>query len=351
MSTPIVRVAAEDQIAPRSRKRSRGKAAGTIALGDAARAVLNEAPSAMTLRQLYYALVSSGAAEKTEASYGRLKRVMRELREAGTVPWQRLVDHTRAVYEPRTWDGIEALLRDSARMYRRDLMRYQNVAVQLWAESDSIGSVIQQKADHYCIPTFIGRGYAARGYLWEAAKDAAEAHAAGKTVHILHVGDHDPSGEDIFRDVEQTLRTYALAVEQGQSVMSVRITETPSKTDWLHAQRLALTAAQVDQYSLPVRPAKASDVRTAKFTGRGAVEVEALPLEALLNLVEAAIQALIDPEALRVAEIAEQSERDTMRLIANRPIEQLAHTEAAPHSKENGRAVEVENRRREPWEN
>ncbi len=260
----------------------RGRAPATLALADAARDVLARSPYAMTLRQLYYALISAGALPKVEAAYGRLKRVMRELREDGTVPWEWLVDHTRSVFQARTWDGLAGLLADSARLYRRDLMRSQPVAIQLWAESDSIGSVIARTADRYTIPTFIGRGYSARGYLWAAAQDAVQAHQAGKRVHILHVGDHDPSGEDIFRDVSETLRLYAIAVETARPAAHVRdllalraeawcIDDIPEvlalETPWLSCDRLALTAEQIEEYGLPVRPPKTSDVRAAGFTG------------------------------------------------------------------------------------
>lgn len=321
-----------EQSAPRSKMPGRGKAASTVELGKAAYDVLSASPYAMTLRQLYYALVSTGAIAKTEAGYGKLKRVMRDLREDGSIPWDWLVDHTRAVFQPRTFDGIEGLLADSARLYRRDLMRQQDVAIQVWAESDSIGSVIAQTADRYTIPTFIGRGYSARGYLWSAAQDAVKAHEAGKRVSILHVGDHDPSGEDIFRDVMETLRAYSLAVVMDRSVSRIRSLfdgyTIEHLTYWLEFERLALTAEQVDAYDLPARPPKASDVRTAKFTGRGAVEVEALPVEALLALVEDAITDLIDTDALRVAEMAEESERTIAKRIAGTPIDRLLEASA-----------------------
>ena len=324
-----------EQSAPRSEIPGRGRAAATIALGVAARDVLAGSAYAMTLRQLYYALVSTGAIPKSQAAYEKLKRVMRDLREDGTVPWSRLVDHTRSVFEPRTWDGIADLLNDTARLYRRNLMRDQDAAIQLWAESDSIGSVIAQPADRYCIPTFIARGYSARGYLWGAAGDAVAAHRAGKAeVHILHVGDHDPSGEDIFRDVVDTLRLYALAVQMDRPVLVVRNLferkgwDLADYTDWLLFERLALTPEQVAEYDLPTRPPKASDVRTAKFTGVGAVEVEALPVEALLTIVEDAILDRIDTTALRVAELAEQSERTIAQRIAATPVERLMEASA-----------------------
>ncbi|HSW43081.1 MAG TPA: hypothetical protein VLM76_11285 [Patescibacteria group bacterium] len=306
----------------------RGKAAATVALGDAARLILAASPYAMTLRQLYYALVSTGALVKTDAAYGKLKRVMTALREDGSVPWDWLVDHTRSVFQSRTWSGIEGLLADSARLYRRDLMRSQEVAVQLWAESDSIGSVIAPVADRYCIPTFIGRGYSARGYLWSAARDAVAAHQADKEVVILHVGDFDPSGLDIFRDVEETIRTYVGAITLTVSVAALRegargegvIEEL---TDWLIVERLALTADQIEEYGLPARPPKSSDARTAKFTGAGSVEVEALPVDALLAIVEDAILDHIDEDALNAVKLAEASEREIVGRIARTPINRL----------------------------
>jgi hypothetical protein len=341
--------ARRSQLQPRSQKRGRGKAADTLALGDAAYQVLRRTAWAMTLRQLFYALVSESAIPKTEAAYAKLKRVMRDLREDGSVPWDWLVDHTRAVFRPRTFDGLEGLLNESADLYRRDLMRQQKVAIQLWAESDSIGSVIAQVADRYTIPTFIGRGYAARGYLWEAAKDAVAAHAAGKEVVILHVGDYDPSGEDIFRDVEETLRLYSVAVEWEDSVNEVRrwlreeihdVGFTPDrvwrhngetewqstlvdKTTWLAVERLALTPEQIAEHELPERPPKKSDPRTKTFRGSGVVEVEALPVDDLLSIVGSAITDFIDTDALRVIEVAEQSEREVMQRIAATSIEKL----------------------------
>lgn len=323
---------------PRSRKPGRGKSAATIELGQAAATAIRRSGRALTLRQLYYVLVSEQVIPKDEASYGRLKRVMRDLREEGVIPWDWLVDHTRQVFQPRTWDGLEGLLADSAAMYRRDLMRNQNVAIQLWAESDSVGSVIADVADRYTVPTFIGRGYSARGYLWAAAEDAVEAHEAGKTVHILHVGDYDPSGEDIYRDVEQTLSIYAEAIEYRTSANEVRRwleanlgDDWPSVyggTDWLRFERLALTSEQIEEHNLPSRPPKASDVRTAKFSGTGAVEVEALPVDVLLGIVEDAIQARIDPGALATIELAERSEQEIARRIAGTPVEKLIEAAA-----------------------
>ena len=191
----------------------RGRAAKTIQLAEDAKRILTASRWPLTVRQLYYRLVGEGSIPKTVASYRALVRLVVRLREEGEIPWTRIVDNTRAILQPAVHDGLEELLRSTAKLYRSDLMAQQPVAIQVWAESDSIGSVIGMATDPYAVPVFIGRGYASRGYLWTAAADAVAAYRAGKDVHLLHVGDYDPSGLDIFRDVEATLRLYAAAID------------------------------------------------------------------------------------------------------------------------------------------
>ncbi len=318
---------------PRSTKRGRGRAAATVELLGHAVDVLDGSRWAMTLRHLHYVLVSRADAgllagyDKSDRSYNRLKRVMRDAREDGTVPWSRLVDHARVVDAVRTFDGIRGLLDDAQRFYRADLMRQQPVTIQIWAESDSVGSVVAQVARRYTIPTFIGRGYTSRGYVMDAARDIVAAGRAGKGVVILHVGDHDPSGEDIFRDLEETLRLYVVSADFGQPVAHCRRgmsrVDVEDATDWVTIERIALTPDQIADYGLPYRPVKTSDSRAGSFTGRGAVEVEALPVDALLGIVEDEIESWIDPAALETAKLAEQSEREIMHRIAGTPIERL----------------------------
>src|SRR5262249_17020012 len=60
----------------------------------------------------------------------------------------------------------------------------------------------------------------------------------------------------------------------------------------IHFERLAITVRQIEAYGLPLRPTKSSDSRRAKFTakfGEGSVELDALHLDLLRNLVRLAI--------------------------------------------------------------
>lgn len=268
-----------------------------------------EAP--LTLRQLYYRLVATGAIPKTEGAYGTVKRLLLELRESGRVPWRYIIDNTRWVTQATMHDGPEAALRATAAHYRRDLMRSQPVRIEVWAESDSIGSVLAEVTNEYGVPLYIGRGYASRGYLRSAAEEIAEAVMDDKLTLILHLGDYDPSGEDIARSVEETLERYVAEILLGDGVEDGLI------RDVLPAfERLAVTPEQIEEMDLPYRPVKATDPRTARFAGAGSVEIEAIPRRVILDILRDRIEEELDHDALQIVRVAEESERSILARIA-----------------------------------
>jgi hypothetical protein len=112
---------------------------------------------------------------------------------------------------------------------------------------------------------------------------------------LLHVGDFDPSGESIFAALTEDAAAF---VEADRTLHTSRI----------DAVRVALTADQVAEYSLPPSPAKASDSRSKAWTG-GTCQLEALPPDVLARLVREAILERLDQDTIgRVLEI-ERGER------------------------------------------
>jgi hypothetical protein len=130
-------------------------------------------------------------------------------------------------------------------------------------------------------------GFASLTLTWEAARNIA-AEARGRPVHVLYVGDYDPAGVLIDREIESELRRHLPAAE-------------------IHFHRLAITAEQIALMGLPTKPAKAGD-RRGGFAG-GTVEAEAMPASVLRGLLSDAIEVFVDPRQLAVLEAAEESER------------------------------------------
>ena len=202
-------------------KRGRGKAADTIALGQIAHDVLADARSAMTLRQLYYALVSVGAIPKVEPSYDRLKRVMKDLREDRTIPGI----GSSTTPGPCSRRGPSMVSRACYR-HREALPTRSHAPTE--GRHSAVGRVRLDRQRHRRRRRSLLRPDVHRPGLQRARLPVGRREGcrrgprAGKTVHILHVGDFDPSGEDIYRDVEETLRLYAIAVDLDWPVADVR---------------------------------------------------------------------------------------------------------------------------------
>ncbi len=71
---------------------------------------------------------------------------------------------------------------------------------------------------------------------------------------------------------------------------------------------LAVTDEQIDEWELPTRPEK---------QGKGeAVELDAIPPNRLVSLVEDAITNVIEPDAWAKEQAAEQSERQILEQMA-----------------------------------
>jgi hypothetical protein len=113
---------------------------------------------------------------------------------------------------------------------------------------------------------------------------------------IYQLGDHDPSGVAAWDDIQHKLRDFVYDDIE------------------LIFERIAVTPEQIITMRLPTRPTKLSDTRAAKFDGES-VEVDAIPSSVLRRLVRDAIEQWIDPDALRLTRIAEESEREILEQI------------------------------------
>jgi hypothetical protein len=248
-----------------------------------------------TVRQVFYALTVRGVIAKAEIEYQRtVVRLLREMREAGTIPFEWIADNTRWQRKPTTFTGIEACLNSTSKFYRRDLWAAMPVYVEVWCEKDALAGVLMEETEFYDVPLMVARGYASISFLHSAAMAIA---ARGKPAYIYHFGDLDPSGVDAARDIEVKLRRYAPGAE-------------------IHFERPAVTRAQVEEWNLPTRPTKQTDTRAKKFGSATSVELDAIPAQKLRQLVRECIERHVDQHQLGILKIAEESERGFLKSVA-----------------------------------
>jgi hypothetical protein len=248
-----------------------------------------------TVRQVFYALTVRGLIKKEEIEYQRtVVRLLGELREAGTIPFEWIADNTRWQRKPTTFIGIEECLNATAKHYRRDLWAAMPVYVEVWCEKDALAGVLMEETEPYDVPLMVAKGYASLSFLHSAAMMI---RAKKKPAYIYHFGDLDPSGVDAARDIEAKLRRYAPEAE-------------------IHFERPAVTREQVEQWNLPTRPTKMTDTRAKKFGSDTSVELDAIPAARLREVVRECIERHIDKHQLSILRVAEESERGLFTKLA-----------------------------------
>lgn len=249
----------------------------------------------MTVRQVFYQLVSMGAIDKTEGEYkNAVDRLLVRMRRNGELPFGWLSDNTRWMRKPRTFSSLNDMLRTSAAAYRRAVWDNQEAYVEIWLEKDALAGVLAEETHPWDVPLMVVRGFSSLTFLHSAAQTIAE---IGKPTYLYYFGDYDPSGVTIPQKVERDLRTFAREINPKAEI---------------YFERVGVTLEQVEQYNLPTRPTKKSDSRSKSFKGRS-VEVDALPNHVLRELARECITRHVDERALHTLKVAEASERATLK--------------------------------------
>jgi hypothetical protein len=256
-----------------------------------------EANAPMTVRQVFYRAVSAGLIAKTENEYRQtICRLLKDMRLEGDLAFSDIVDGTRWMHKPPSFKSLDAAVQSWQAAYRRDLWDAQETYVEVWIEKDALVGVLYPVTKQWDVPLMPTRGYPSLSFLAEAAGDI---DLEERPVVIYYIGDHDPSGIDIARNVEERLREFAPDAD-------------------LTFERLALLPEQIALYDLPTRPTKATDSRSKSWAGGESVEVDALAPEVLRQLVEQAILHHVDHEHLEVTRAVEESERELLSRVTSR---------------------------------
>lgn len=247
----------------------------------------------LSLRQLYYQLVVINAVPNTEKSYKKLGGLVSDGRLAGLIDWDLIEDRIRVPRVPTQYRDIEELVNSALYWYRLPRWEGQSHYVELWIEKDALSGVLAPLASEYHVTLMVNRGYSSQS----AMKEAAERFRrwVDRDCKLFYLGDHDPSGEDMVRDVADRLETFGVSVE---------------------VQKIALTMEQVRQYNPPPNPAKMSDSRAEAYVskhGAQSWEVDALPPDVLNRMVRTAIEGTLDKEMMGRVKTREEEDKKALR--------------------------------------
>ena len=241
----------------------------------------------VTLRQVFYALVSRQLLENTESNYRALSERTAEERRAGTFP--ALADNGRTIQQTYADKSPKDALLSVANTFQLDRTIGQPHQIWVLAEKRGMAPALWEAFGKYGAYVLGLGGYASQTILDDVARmvrlDARPAIA-------LYGGDFDATGEDIARHFREGTGCWA---------------------EWV---QVALTPAQVDEYNLPENPGKASDSRSKAFQARHGrsvqVEVDALDPNELDRLYREAFARFHDKSTFDEIPVRERDSRQRM---------------------------------------
>jgi hypothetical protein len=238
----------------------------------------------LTARQLYYQFVSRDVIPNTPAEYKKLTALLTDARYAGLVDWDAIEDRGRRPEKHSDWPNIAALVESALYAYRLPRWKGQDKHCELWVEKQALAGVLEPLANRYHVVLMVNKGYSSASAMYESAnriKDAGEDENI-----IFYLGDHDPSGEDMVRDIETRLAEFGV-----EDLAVIKMTDSRA-------------AGYV-----------------AKF-GSSSWEVDALPPNVLANLIRAAFDNEIDVELMDKIKEHEEHDKTALRKAAAKLVKE-----------------------------
>lgn len=257
-------------------------------IAEAAR-IVESYDTGVTLRQLFYRLVSAGVIPNNRSAYCQLSSQTAKARRERGFP--SLIDRVRAIHRHPTWDSPAAILNAARQQYRRDRTEGQTVSLYLGVEKAGIIEQLESWFGDLGVPILALCGYSSQTYVDDVRADI---EAQERPAVLIYAGDFDASGEDIDRDFLDRVGGFD------------------------EIRRIALDAGQVKKYSLPEMAGKRTDTRAGGFVAKHGrlvqVELDALDPDVLRGLYQDAIDEFWDGDAYDAVLRIERTERNSIRV-------------------------------------
>lgn len=272
----------------------------------------------LTLRQLYYQFVSQNLITNEEKSYKRLADVISTGRLTGWLDWDGIEDRGREPVVPLQFDNLKHRVATALANYRLPRWEGQTSYCELWVEKQALAGVLAPLAREFHVTLMVNKGYSSQSAMYDSAQRFREGMGTtgeiemaygedGEEViadypwenlesqregYLFYLGDHDPSGEDMVRDIRERMAMF------GVHDLTVK--------------KVALTMAQIQQYNPPPNPAKVTDPRAKEYIaqhGHSSWEVDALPPNVLVRLIRSAFSAVIDQPTMDAVIAKEEADK------------------------------------------
>jgi len=240
--------------------------------------ILTQYAGRVSVRQIYYRFVAADLIPNSQKSYDRIQNIITNARYAGMIDWDAIEDRNREAKRPGEYESGAAALNGLVEDFRLNRWEGQPFYVEVWVEKAALAGILATISNVFHVTMMVNRGYSSASAMKESADRIR--YRSGLTARpvVIYLGDHDPSGEDMVRDIRERLIEFGCP-------------------QWLNIRKLALTMDQIQEYNCPPNPAKVTDSRAAAYIekfGDSSWELDALPPDVLEDMLADAVKSYID---------------------------------------------------------
>lgn len=250
----------------------------------------------LTLRQLYYQLIAGDllpdswkdkvtGSKNNTSSYKRLGNIVSQGRLSGILDWSTIEDRGRTVKTTIHWENPRNILNAAAKQFRKDKWINQDNFVFVMCEKDAVSNIIEPVCRRWDVGFMANKGYSSLSALYHLYWRMQDELVVDKKIKCIYVGDFDPSGIDMDRDIINRMGIFFQSF--GEIALDFPL------------QRVALTKKQIKKYNPPENPAKVTDTRFKKYKelhGTSSWELDALDPSVLSEIIETAIVKYVDKD-------------------------------------------------------
>ena len=134
------------------------------------------------------------------------------------------------IARPSSWDTPKDILNSALYSYAKPRMKGQDNYIEVWVEKDALSGVLKRITESYHIHILVNRGYSSVSAMYDSYKRFSSAINRNQKVYILYLGDFDPSGVDMIRDIRDRIKEFLL---QDESIFD-RWYSHPDRNQLIH---------------------------------------------------------------------------------------------------------------------
>ncbi len=254
----------------------------------------------LTSRQICYQLLTKNIIAGSE--FGKIETLINNARLTGLIDWDAIEDRSREMIRNSHWDSPKDILLSCSRQFEIDKWATQPNYIEVMVEKQALAGILIPVCGRLDIPFTANIGYISSATLYEASKRFLARINQGKPCFVIHLGDHDPSGLDMTRDISERLNMFVRSV------------------NGIYVDRIALNIDQVTKLKLPPNPAKKTDARAKSYIskfGSSSWELDAIEPKELIRLVTDSVLKLRDEKLWSIEVEREQRMIEELKNFAD----------------------------------